>query len=114
MLPDYPKDMVVEEEKVPHFQKMSGDKMRAPTSQLHVFQILNQLQKQQQAVDWSENPVQSISFRTTTPSKSASMMMTETQENNSIKQVQAFPVNNAAQVDLQHLVHMSASHQSRY
>ena len=90
LLPNYPKSKVVKGENVPHFQKMSVDKMRAPTTPSNVFQILNQLQKQQQAVDWYKNPVQSISFRTTTPSKSASMMMTETQKNNSSKQVQAF------------------------
>ena len=55
LLPNYPKSMLVEGENVPHFKKMSGDKMRAPTSQSNVFQILNQLQKQQQAVDWSKN-----------------------------------------------------------
>ena len=93
LLLNYPKDMVVEGENVPHFSKMSGDKMRTPTSQSNVFQILNQLQKQQQAEDQSKILVQSITFRTTTPSKSASMM-TGTQENNSSKQVQTFPIKN--------------------
>ena len=43
LLPNYHRDMVVEGENVPHFSKMSGDKMRTPTSQSNVFQILNQL-----------------------------------------------------------------------
>ena len=43
LLPNYPKNIVVEGENVPHFSKMNGDKMRAPTSQSNVFQILNQL-----------------------------------------------------------------------
>ena len=43
LLPNYPNDMVVEGENVSHFSKMSGDKMRASTSQSNVFQILNQL-----------------------------------------------------------------------
>ena len=96
LLPNYPRDMVVKGENMPHFQKMSVDKMRAPTGTSNVFQIFNQLQKQQQAVDWSENPVQSISSRTTTPSKSASILTTGTQENNSSKQVQEFPVHNTS------------------
>ena len=86
--------MVVEEENVPHFQKMSGDKMRAPTSPSNVSKILNQFQKQQQAVDRSKNPVQSLSFRTNTPSESASKpMMTAmgTPRNNSLTTTQAFP-----------------------
>ena len=96
LLPNYPISLIVEGENVPHFQKMSGDKMRALTSTSNVFQILNQLQKQQQAVDWSENPVQPISFRTTTPSKSALIPATETQGNNASKQVQAFPIHNTS------------------
>ena len=96
LLPDYPISLIVEGENVPHFQKMSGDKMRALTSTSNVFQILNQLQKQQQAVDQSENPVQPISFRTTTPSKSALISTTETQGNNASKQVQAFPIHNTS------------------
>ena len=31
LLPNYPKSMVVKGENVPHYKKMSGDKMRAPT-----------------------------------------------------------------------------------
>ena len=43
LLPNYPKSMIVQGENVPHFEKMSGDKMREPTSPPNVFQILNQL-----------------------------------------------------------------------
>ena len=45
LLPNYPKDMVVEEENVPDFSKMSGDKMRTPTGLSNVFQILGDIQK---------------------------------------------------------------------
>ena len=31
LLPNYPRSMVVKGENVPHYKKMSGDKMRAPT-----------------------------------------------------------------------------------
>ena len=91
--------MIVKGENVPHFQKMSGDKMRAPTSPSNVFQILNQLQKQQQAVDQSKNTVQSISSRTTTPSERASIPITTAMvnpENNSSITTQAFPINATA------------------
>ena len=99
LLPNYPISMVVEGENVPHFSKMSDDKMRAPTGPSNVFQILNQLQKQQQAVDQSKNPVQSLSFRTTTPSKSASKLMTTamvTPGNNFSTTTQAFSINATA------------------
>ena len=39
LLPNYPKSMVVEGENVPHFKKMSGDKMRVPTGPSNIFQI---------------------------------------------------------------------------
>ena len=45
LLPNYPKDMVVEEENVPHFSKLSGDKMKAPNSPSNVFQILGDIWK---------------------------------------------------------------------
>ena len=45
LLPNYPWNMVVEGENVPHFRKMSGDKMRAPTGLSNVFQILGNIQK---------------------------------------------------------------------
>ena len=50
LLPNYPKDMVIEGENVPHFSKMSGDKMEAPNGPSNVFQILGDIRKQQQAV----------------------------------------------------------------
>ena len=45
LLSNYPKDMVVEGENVPHFNKMSGDKMRAPSGLSNVFQILGDIWK---------------------------------------------------------------------
>ena len=42
--------MVVDGDNVPHFDKMSGDKMRAPSGTLNVFQILGDIQKQQLAI----------------------------------------------------------------
>ena len=42
---NYPRDMVVEGENVPHFSKMCGDKMRAPNRPSNVFQILGDIQK---------------------------------------------------------------------
>ena len=43
LLQNYPRSMLVEGDNVPHFKKMSGDKMRAHTSPSNVFQILNEL-----------------------------------------------------------------------
>ena len=40
LLPNYPKDMVIEGENVLHFSKMSGHKIRAPNGASNVFQIL--------------------------------------------------------------------------
>ena len=64
-----------------------------------MFQILNQLRMQQQAVDQSKNPVQSLSLRTTTPSESASKVTTAmgTPRNNSPTTTQVFPINATAQ-----------------
>ena len=45
LLPNYPKDMVVEGKNVPYFSKMSGDKMRAPNGPSNVFQILGDIWK---------------------------------------------------------------------
>ena len=50
LLPNYPRYMVIEGENVPHFSKMSGEKMRAPNGTSNVFQILGDIQKQQQAI----------------------------------------------------------------
>ena len=75
LFPNYPRDMVVEEENVPHFSKMSGDKMRAPNGPLNVFQIFCDMLKQQQARhSQCNNPELASPFRTTTPSKTALTM----------------------------------------
>ena len=47
LLPNYPKNMVIDGDNVPYFDKMSGDKMRAPNGTLNVFQILSDILKQQ-------------------------------------------------------------------
>ena len=63
LLPNYPQDIVVKGENVPHYDKISGDKMRVPNGISNVFQILGDIQKQQQAIhSQCENPV-SISFQ---------------------------------------------------
>ena len=49
LLLNYPKDMVVDGDNVPHFDKMSGDKMRAPNSTSNVSQIFGDIWKQQLA-----------------------------------------------------------------
>ena len=54
---------------------MSGDKMRAPNGPSNVFQILGDIQKQQQAVhSQCKNPELASPFRTTTPSKNTAPM----------------------------------------
>ena len=45
LLPNYPRDMVVVGEIVPHFSRMSGDKMRASNGTSNVFQILGEIWK---------------------------------------------------------------------
>ena len=45
LLPNNPKDMFIEGENVPHFSKMSGDKIRTPNGTSNVFQILGNIQK---------------------------------------------------------------------
>ena len=47
LLPNYPKDIVLKGENVPHFSKMSGDKMRNGelNGTLNVFQILDDIRK---------------------------------------------------------------------
>ena len=98
--PCYPRSMLLDGENVPHFKKMSSSKMSALSGPSNVFQILNELQNKQKATNWSENPVQPISFRTTTPSKSASkltMTATNTQENISSMATQVFSIKTTAQ-----------------
>ena len=99
LLPNYPQDIVVKGENVPHFGKMSGDKMRAPNGTSNVFQILGDIQKQQLPVqsqyDSSIIPVFASPFRTTTPSTPALTMVTAKQENP--VHVNAFPMQNTSQ-----------------
>ena len=77
LLPNYPKDMVINEDNVPHF-----DKLRAPNGTLNVFQILGDIQKQQLTIQSQcKNPESASPFRTTTPSKPALMMVTAKQAN---------------------------------
>ena len=82
---NYPQDIVMKGENVPHFGKMSGDKMRAPNGTSNVFQILGDIQKQwltiQGQCDSSTIPELASPFRTTTPSKPAPMMATAKQAN---------------------------------
>ena len=49
LLPNYPRNMFTEGENVPHFSKISGDKMRIPNGLSNIFQILGDIWKQQQA-----------------------------------------------------------------
>ena len=77
LLPNYPKDMVVDGDNVPHF-----DKMRAPNGTSNVFQILGNIQKQQLTIQSQcKNPESAPPFRTTTPSKPAPTMVTVKQAN---------------------------------
>ena len=61
LIPNYPKDIVVEGENVPHFSKRSGDNTRnstsngTSTSTSNMFQILGDIQKQQLAVQSQYN-----------------------------------------------------------
>ena len=81
LLPNYPQDIVVKGENVPHFRKMSGDKMREPNGTSNVFQILDNIQKQQLTVqsqyDSSTVPESASPFRTTTSSTPAPMRQNE-------------------------------------
>ena len=87
--------MVIDGDNVPHFDKMSGDKMRAPNGTLNVFQILGDIQKQQLAIQSQcEIPESASPFRTTTPSKPALMMVTAKQANP--VHVNALPMQNTS------------------
>ena len=82
LIPNYPKDIMVKGENVPHFSKRSGGNTRNGTS--NVFQILGDIQKQQLTVqsqcDSSTIPIVpellATPFRTTTPSTPALTMAT--------------------------------------
>ena len=107
LIPNYPKDIVVKWENVPHFSKMSGDKKRNGTvngtsnGTLNVFQILGDIRKQQLAVhsqcDSSTIPIvpeSATPFRTTTPSVPAQMTATAKQADP--VHVNALPVQNTS------------------
>ena len=96
LLPNYPKDMVIEGENVPHFSKMSGDKMRPPNGSLDVFQILGDIQKQQQAVhSQCKNPESASPFRTTTPSKKTAPTTVTAKQVNPVH-AHTFPMQNTS------------------
>ena len=76
LIPNYPKDIVVKEDNVPHFSKMSGDKKRNGTanSTSNVFHILGNIWKQQLVVQRQHDsstiptvPESATPFRTMTP-----------------------------------------------
>ena len=96
LLPNYPKDMVVEGENVPHFSKMSGDKKRPPNGPWNAFQILGDIQKQQQTVhSQCKNPEWASPFRTTTPSKKTAPMMVTAKQANPVH-AHTFPMQNTS------------------
>ena len=120
LCPNYPQDIVVRGENVPHFSKMSGGKTVNGTSNstsnsisyvntesgtlngtLNVFQILNDTWKRQRAVQWQYNsgttptvPEMATPFRTTTPSAPAPMTAT-VQQADSVH-VHALPLQNTS------------------
>ena len=82
LLPNYPKDMVVDGDNVPHFDQMSGDKTRVPNGTSNVFQILGDIQKQQLTIQSQCKILELASpFRTTRPSKPALTIVTAKQTN---------------------------------
>ena len=96
LLPNYPKDMVVEGENVLHFHKMSGDKVRAPNGPSNVFQILGDIQKIQQAIhNQCKNPESESPFRTTTPSENTAMMTVTSKQAKPVH-AHTFPVQNTS------------------
>ena len=95
LLPNYPKDMVMAGENVPHLSKMSGDKMRTPNDPSNVFQILGDIQKWQQAVhSQCKNPELASPFRTTTPPPKNTAPMTVTTKQAKPVHAHAFPMQN--------------------
>ena len=114
LVSNYPEDSVVEEENVPHFSKMSGDKMRAPNGPSNVFRILGDIWKCQQAVhNHCKNPELAFPFRTTTPSRNTALMTVMSKQAKPVH-AHALPLQILHGVDLQHQVHMSISHHSRF
>ena len=95
LLSNYPQDIVVKGENVPHFGKMSGNKMRAPNGTSNVFQILGDIWKQQQAIhSQCKNPESESPFRTTTPSNKTTLTMTATTKQANAVHAHTFPVQN--------------------
>ena len=89
--------MVEEGENVPHFSKMSRDKMRAPNDPSNVFQILGDIPKWQQAVHSQCKTLElAAPFRTTTPSKNTALMTATTKQAKSVY-AHAFPMQNTSQ-----------------
>ena len=91
---------MVKGDNVPHFSRMSGDKMRNGTMNgtSNVFQILGDIQKQQHTVQSQYNsstiPESASPFRTTTLTTQALMMVTAKQTNP--VHVNALPVQNTS------------------
>ena len=97
LLPNHPQDIVVKGENVPHFSKMNRDKMRAPNGPSNVFQILDDIQKQQQAIhSQCKNPELESAFRTTTPSNKTALMMIVTTKQANPVHAHTFPMQNAS------------------
>ena len=105
--PNYPRSMLVDCGEVPHYVKMSNsNRNEAHLVQSNMFQILKDLRQEQSMINEiskSKDPVQSISFRTTTPFKSSKqpdLIMSAcnqgNQENSASLGIQAFPVKTAA------------------
>ena len=114
LLPNHLKDMVVEGENVPHFSKMSGDKMSAPNGLSNVFQIMGNIRKWQQAVHSKcKNPELASPFRTTTPSENTALMKVTTKQVSQYMHMH-FSCKILNGVDLQDPVHMSTSCHSRF
>ena len=104
LIPNYPKDIVVKGENVPHFSKMSGGKTENGTSNStsNMFQILGDIQKRQRAVQCQYDsstiptvPELATPFRTTTPSTPAMTMVTAKQADS--VHVHTLPVQNTSQ-----------------
>ena len=108
LLPNYPQDIVVKVENVPHFSKMSGGNTGNGTSSStlngtsNVFQILNNIWKRQRAVQYQYDsstiptvPELATPIRTTTPSAPAPMM--ETAKQADAVHVNALPMQNTSQ-----------------
>ena len=94
LLPNYPKDMVVEGENVPHFSKMRAQ--TGLTGPSNVFQIFGNIQKQQQAVHIQcENPELASPFRTTTPSENPAPMTAMSKQPKPVH-IHAFPIQNTS------------------